>query len=198
MEEVFELFNVVFYYVLIVGDGFGIGKEDVEYVVDVIDYQWDFGVMCCIQQVLCQLVSQFSQGFMDFWLCYFVQVGEVSCYGDWVVGQGVCLIDWIGGCQGVYYFMVVVEGVYWYFVVDDFFQIGQIWFYVVVSLSVCQCYVEVGYYFVDNQQGVKFVVQGVQVWQEFWLWWNVVYIFGYWFDDDVGDFLWILFECCVY
>lgn len=65
MEEALEAFNVALHHVLIAGDGFGIGKEDAEHAADVIDHQRDPGVTCRIQQALRQLVSQFSQGFMD-------------------------------------------------------------------------------------------------------------------------------------
>lgn len=47
---------------------------------------------------------------------------------------------------------------------------------------------EVGYYFVEDQYYVVFVVGFVQVFEEVWCWWYVVYVVGNWFDDDVGDF----------
>ncbi|STT50524.1 Ferric hydroxamate ABC transporter [Klebsiella pneumoniae] len=76
MEEALEAFNVALHHVLIAGDGFGIGKEDAEHAADVIDHQRDPGVTCRIQQALRQLVSQFSQGFMDPRLRHFVQAGR--------------------------------------------------------------------------------------------------------------------------
>lgn len=124
MEEMFKVFYVIGYYILIVCYGFGVGKENTEYVVNVVNDQWNFGFFCCFQQIFCQMCCQFIQCFVNVWLCDFIQIGEICCYCNWVIGKCICLIDWICWGQCIYYIMMIIECVYWYFIVDDFVEVG--------------------------------------------------------------------------
>lgn len=57
---------------------------------------------------------------------------------------------------------------------------------------------KVGYYFVENQYGIVFVINCVQVFKKFVYWWNIVYVIGNWFNDNIGDIVFIFGENCFY
>lgn len=85
VEEVFEVFDVVGYYVFEGDDGVGVVEVQVEYVVCLGGDEGDVGGICVLLQVVEYVCGVGGQFVVEIGVVDQVQGGQVGGYCQWVV-----------------------------------------------------------------------------------------------------------------